>query len=199
MSSTSAPPRPDSHNRVLDIAWDMASAQGLDNLSLASVARQAGVSRQAIYLFFGSRAGLLLAMTRRKDETSGIFDRIREARTDPDPETAVRRTVAVWFDYLPDIHPVARALAGALDADAEQAWQTRMRSLRAIFLGLAKRLAEAGQLGRGWTAETAADMLYAQSHYFVWRLLVIDLGWTTRDAAGLQARTALQAIAQPHS
>jgi hypothetical protein len=90
----------------------LASERGVAGLTLAEVGRAAGVSRQAVYLNFDNRAGLLLAMARRADEASGFVARIAATRELPARERFVA-TLDAWLAHLPTILPVARALEAA--------------------------------------------------------------------------------------
>ena len=53
--------------RILAAAWEMVRAGRLSDLTMAAVARAAGVSRQTVYVGFGTRAGLLVQMVRERD------------------------------------------------------------------------------------------------------------------------------------
>lgn len=187
---------PDSHVNVLETAWRLIGERGAAGVTLSDIAKEAGVSRQAIYLFFGGRAGLLTAMTRHHDATSGIRERFAvSARQTPLPQ-ALTETIRTWFDYLPGISPVASALMAAAatdtDADARDAWTERMESIRGVLAVVAQRLSDAGMLDENWSVEDAADFIYAQAHYATWRHLVLERGWsaekaTERVASSLQA------------
>ena len=72
--------------------------------------------------------------------------------------------------------PVARALEAALITGDEggSAWRDRMGELRAIFVHALR-----GQdLAPGWTAETAADWVWARVQPSTYAHLVGERGWT---------------------
>ena len=177
--------RTDTRSRVLEAAWTLTVEHGVSNVTLAEIARKAGVSRQSVYLFFGSRAGLLTEMTRHKDRTSGISRKFVLALRDGSGAGALKRTIQIWFDYIPEIYPVARALSGAAVADdeAEAAWNDRMDLIHDLFLRIARRLEDEGALAAGWNAGQAADFIHAQAHFSTWHHLVKERGWTPEEAA----------------
>lgn len=185
-AAASAPAAPaDTRSRVLDVAWDMIAARGNAALSLVDVAREAGLSRQTLYLQFGSRAGLLLAMVEHMDQRSAAPAALAEARRSGDAKAAFEPYVRAWFDYLPRVFPVARALAAAAtagDVEARDAFDSRMAMLRAGFLQMTRALHEAGALRRGWTPAAAADWLFAMTHVDTWQHLVVEARWKPRDA-----------------
>ncbi|MEZ5813076.1 MAG: helix-turn-helix domain-containing protein [Rhizobiaceae bacterium] len=200
MSSRKIPaPIPDSHRRALDVAWRLIAERGLENVTLAEIAREAGLSRQALYLFFGGRGGLLKAMTQHKDVASGIRQRFIEASRSSPVDQAIGRTVAVWFDYLPEIEPVAFGLQAESSTDEESrlAWSDRMKAFRDLFVYLARRLTKEDRLCNGWSEEEAADFMYALAGLSTWRSLVVDRGWAADRAATKVAEAILSVLVKP--
>jgi AcrR family transcriptional regulator len=63
--------------RILDAALTVMSRYGLARLALEDVAREAGVSRQTVYRYVGSRDGLIAATIVREEQA--FFGRMREA------------------------------------------------------------------------------------------------------------------------
>jgi len=63
---------------ILDAAWELIVESGKLDVVQAEIAAKAGVSRQTIYLAFGGRAGLLVAMLRNRDAHSGQVARLME-------------------------------------------------------------------------------------------------------------------------
>jgi AcrR family transcriptional regulator len=137
------------------------------------------VSRQSVYLHFGSRAGLLVAMTRHHDRISGFADQVARIGGSPDPADDLAQLIRAWCAYLPGILPVARALntASTEDQDASSAWQDRMRALRGEFERVLTPLAAAGRLAPGWNAADAAAWAWATVHPDQWHHLVTECGW----------------------
>lgn len=190
---------PESHLRVLDCAWELIARRGAANVTLAEIAKKAGVSRQAIYLFFGGRGRLLQAMTRRQDSTSGIRQRFSRAALDTPLPDALGTCIRTWFDYLPEISPVATALMGtaAVDKEAEDAWAERMASLRQVFAAVCRRLWAEGYLADGWTVEKATDFIYAQAHFSTWQHLVIERNWNQADATDVVVQAIERVLLAP--
>jgi AcrR family transcriptional regulator len=182
---TAARPPPDTRDRILQLAWDRVAALGDASLSLVDLAREAEVSRQTLYLLFGSRAGLLLAMVEHRDARSAIVPRLAQARQAMTLDDAFEPYVRAWFEYLPEVFPVARALAAAArlgDRDAQAAWDSRTKLLRGGFLQMTRRLHDAGALRPGWTAAAAADWLFGMTHVDAWQHLVVEANWKPKDA-----------------
>lgn len=175
----------ETRDRILQLAWDRIAAQGNVAISLVDLARAAGVSRQTLYLLFGSRAGLLLAMVEYRDARSAAVPRLGRARETMTARDAFEPYLRAWFEYLPQVFPVARALAAAThlgDSDAHVAWASRMKLLRGGFLQLTRALHDAGALRSGWTPATAADWMFSMTHVDTWQHLVVEAHWKPKDA-----------------
>lgn len=163
---------------------------------MAEIADAVGMTRQSIYVHFKTRGGLLAALVLRADEREDIHARFASALTTSDPAHRLAAFLAVWFDFVPKIHPVARQLiaARAQDADADHAWRGRMDELRNGFGGLARSLRRDGVLAAEWTAPKAADYLWANSSVQVWELFAIELGWGPERTARTLRRTLAEVV-----
>ena len=151
----------------------------LHELTMAAVAAAAGVSRQTVYVQFGTRSGLLVQMVRDRDETNPRLERLAAALATPDPVEALlalTRTLGAWWR---DIHPIAHALfASALTDDgARAAWDDRLAHLNEFAGSVVVRLEAAGRLAPGWDAARASEWLAAELNPLGWVLLVDGAGW----------------------
>ena len=167
---------------ILDAAWDLVAESGRLEAGQAEIAARAGVSRQTVYLAFGGRAGLLLAMLHNHDRRSPQVRRLNEvAQGNGDRPQDLFDFLGAWLDYLPDIFPVGILLDAASlhDAEAAGAWDDRMKT--ALLTGvrvITRRLEAAGWLAPGWSVDAAAELAWSLVHPTAWRLLVIQCGWS---------------------
>jgi AcrR family transcriptional regulator len=168
--------------RILEATRRLVSERGA-RISMADVAGDAGVSRQAVYLHFSSRAGLLVAVVQHMDEAAGIRQHCQQALNIDDPIEALRAFLTAWLRYAAKIQPMATALLAARrdDPDAAAAWSDRMSELRAGFLFATRRLADAGCLRPGIGVDAAADLAWAMTSVPVWDQLTGDGGWQPVD------------------
>lgn len=164
--------------RILEATWQLIVERGM-SVSINEIADAAAVTRQTVHFHFGSRASLLIAMAQHRDALDRIGDRFLEARSAPAAPTALEATVRTWFEYVPRILPVARALynAAANDEDAARAWWDRMDAARAMIRQVVQRLADSGDLDPSWTVAEATDIVWAITHPRVWDDLVEHHGW----------------------
>ena len=149
---------------------------------MAYVARAAGVSRQAVYLHFPSRASLFMAVVHRMDGEADIRARCARALDAADPIEAFRAFLITWLRFAATIQPVATMLLAARNVDPEAwaAWEDRMSELRSGYRFATRRLAGVGLLRPGLDARGAADLAWALTSVPVWEQLTLDRGWSAR-------------------
>jgi AcrR family transcriptional regulator len=185
----------DTRARILDTAWGLVRERGVDGVTLADIAAATGVSRQLLYVHFENRAGLLRAMARRHDVRSGFAGRAAEAASLP-PVAALERLLRLWFAYLPEILPVARALeAAAINGDeGGVAWHDRMGDLHQLFAAAVDRVHRDGRLAEGWTVPAAADWVWARAQPSTFQHLVGDRAWPADDYTDRALRSVLSEV-----
>jgi hypothetical protein len=115
----------------------------------------------------------------------------------PDPAEQLAGFVAVAVDVNRRVAPVHRVLLGAADTDPEPAallaelTEQRQRGQRMI----ARSLARAGALRQGVRERDAADVIHALLSPELYRLLVVDRGWSlARYQSWLEATLAEQIL-----
>jgi AcrR family transcriptional regulator len=177
-------PDPQTRERLLDAAWELVEGgDGAGTLALGDVARNAGVSRQALYLHFPNRATLLAEMARRFDRTSGFRQRLLATRRLP-ARQAFGTMLSEWFAYVPQILRTARALEAATvtGSDGAEAYHDRMSEWHAAIRQAVGRLADEGQLSPQWDVESAADWVWTHVHPSVYQHLVHERCWAADRA-----------------
>lgn len=173
---------PETRRRILEAAWELIEERGAE-VRVADVADRAEVSRQAVYLHFGDRTGLLVALMEHMDATIGVEDLLApvfEAATGVD---ALERLVAALAGAAPKIDAVALVLETGQHQDVAlaTAFRNRMARRRATHGMVVQRLADEGRLARGWTIETATDLSHAVTMPALWRELTHELDWTQQQ------------------
>ena len=188
----------DTRARILDTAWGLVRERGVGAVTVADIAAATGVSRQLLYVYFENRAGLLVAMARRHDVRSGFAGRAAEAGSLP-PVEALERLLRLWFGYLPEILPVARALeAAAINGDeGGVAWRDRMGDLRELFAAAVARVDGGGRLAEGWTVPAASAWVWARAQPSAFQHLVGDRAWPPGDYTERAVRSVLSEVVGP--
>ena len=187
--------RGDTRARILDTAWELVRERGVGAVTVADIAAATGVSRQLLYVHFENRAGVLVAMARRHDARSGFAGRAAEAGSLP-PVEALERLLRLWFAYLPEILPVARALeAAAINGDeGGVAWRDRMGDLRELFAAAVARVERAGRLADGWSVAAATDWVWARAQPATFQHLVGERAWPPDDYVDRAVHSVLSEV-----
>jgi AcrR family transcriptional regulator len=162
--------KPDTRNRILAAALACAADARAD-CTMGEVAAKAGLSRQAVYLHFPNRAGLLAALSERLAGTV-------PAPADAPSARGVLTFLLAWLaDDYPRTWPLVRRL-GENPGDA-----SRLIACRS----LAERFRAEGALSPHLSPAAAADLLFTLTSPAVWAELVPGRGW---DAARYRSHIA---------
>lgn len=161
------------------MAWQLLEERGSE-VSLAEIAESAGVSRQAVYLHFGDRSGLLVALVDHVDLALGSEKLRSHVFGAPTGVATLRRWVEAMSWYTGKIDLLSRVLEWSQYDDSALAagWRNRMGRRQRMLLEVAERIASEGHLADGWTAAEAADLVYAITMPGPWRELTREVGWS---------------------
>ncbi|MFC0681176.1 TetR/AcrR family transcriptional regulator [Lysobacter korlensis] len=180
MSTETHPPS--TRERILRAAWAAIESRGAET-RLSDIADEAGVSRQAVYLHFRDRPGLLLALVEFMDGELGVGAMAAHVFAAESGTEMLERAVALNATLSPSIDGVARVLEAAQSTDEAMAaaWRSRMDKRRAGHRAIVQRIADEGRLAPGWTAEEAADLVSVTLLPSAWRELTQHLGWSAEQ------------------
>lgn len=143
----------------------LVASDGFSGFTIEAVARQAGVARMTVYYQFGSKVGLLEALS---DDLAarGQMERLAGAFRQAEPLAALDAFIAAFahfWDADRDAMRRLRALA-ALDPDFEQVVRARDERRREGLHVLVRRLAEArGQPEAGGSEELVGELFMLTS------------------------------------
>lgn len=185
--------------RILDAAWQLLEAG--DTVRMSDIAKKAGISRQALYLHFPTRAELLIATTRHLDEAKDIDDRLAASRAAGSGRERLALFVEAWGSYIPEIHGVGRALIAMQDSDQEarNAWADRMQAVRQGCEAAVTMIEADGQLAPGVDRDTATDLVWTLLSVGNWEQLRLGCGWSQEAyIAEMKRLTELAVIAPGH-
>lgn len=110
--------RDDRRNHLLDTAWGLMAEAGAEALTLAEVARLAGVSKPIAYDHFGTRTGLLIALYDRyySDHISSVAIALQ---ADAEVSAAAETIASAYVRCVLETGTVAATLSGAMSGAAE--------------------------------------------------------------------------------
>jgi len=172
---------------VLEAARRAFVERGYVATTIDSIATAAGVSAETVYATFGTKRALLAALVdvsiAGDDAPIAVRDRdwVQQLRREPDRErrvSSLARNGRAILERRSAIDEVVREAAAAdpavasLHAAGKVDRLAGQRALLAIVAG------EDG-FRPGLDLDAAADVLFALGSPEVWRLLVVDRGWST--------------------
>ena len=195
---------PETRRRILDAAWALLEERGT-GIRIADVAAKAGVSRQGVYLHFGDRSNLFVALGDHIDVSFGRDDLRKHVFGAPTGVESLRRWVHTMSWYTAKIDSVSRIIELAAESDEalRAVWSDRMTGRRSHVQRIAERIAAEGQLADGWTVEAAADLVFVVTLPGPWRVLTSVLGWSeeqyAQEITGMFERSILarRVVAEP--
>lgn len=176
-------PTTETRTRILDATMRMLEKHGGRGVRMGDIAKETGISRQAVYLHFASRAELLVAATRYLDEKLDVDKRLAPSRAATSGVERLTLYIEAWGNYIPEIYGVGKALMIAQDTDeaAAIAWKDRMDAMRHGCKAAVDVLHADGKLAKEWTRPKATDALWTMLLVPNWENLTIECGWSTKE------------------
>ena len=170
-------------DRIINSALKLIEKDRKGPVSMVAIAREAGLSRQALYLTFADKADLYVALVRRVDEQRGAEAENDKIRLVQDGEGALAALIESQSRMLPSLQSIAHAMdvLRHQDPDADKAWKDRLAARMALCEGIADKLSAAGRLRDGISVRKAADLIWIVSSFRTWDDLVNDRGWSAEE------------------
>lgn len=198
MSSVEPAKTPETRTDILRAARSLLEEHGYHGVGMERIARSAGVTRQSVYLHFGSKGALLLSLVEWIDRAGPLPKLLRRVQEAPTALEALDRMMEAHARYDPQILKIAMVLASArlTDEAARSAWDDRMQQRHSGARFVVERLAGEGFLAEGITVADATDILWTLGSIQTCEQLVVTRGWSTKRYERHLKRTARAALTQ---
>ena len=172
----------DTRTRILQATWDLLEERRGQGVRMSDIARRAGISRQALYLHFPTRAELLIATTHYLDDVKGTEARLAPSRA---AETGIERLdafIEAWAAYMPEIYGLAKAFLAMRDTDeaAAAAWDQRMQDMRKGCEAAIAALKRDQMLSPAYAPKQATDILWTLLSIRNWEQWTLRCGWSQK-------------------
>jgi AcrR family transcriptional regulator len=166
--------------RILVATRKLMEVNRGNGVTMLDIAKAAGISRQALYLHFETRAELLIAATRHHDqvlESNKRYDSVVNAESGVDQLDLL---IEFWGNYVPDIYGLAKALMISKEVDeaAAAAWQDRMDNVMGLCKSAVERLKTEKMLSDDWSEKDASEFLWTLLSITNWERLTVKCGWS---------------------
>lgn len=182
----------ETRTRILNATWKLLEADQGNGVRMSDIAKQAGISRQAVYLHFPTRAELLIATTRYLDDIKGIDERLALSRETVNGVDRINAFIEGWGNYIPEIHGIAKALLAMKDTDqaADLAWTDRMQAVRHGCVAAINAANNDGTLAHDLPVKQATDILWTLLSVRNWEQLTRECGQSQAQYIDTIKRTA---------
>ena len=188
---------------VVAAARDLFLERGYGATTIEAISERADVPPATVYRLFSSKHGILKSMFDVSivgdDDDVPMADRpqVRSALDERDPTGQLSGFVAIAVQVNERVGPLYRILVSAAGTDPDAAaqleaiTQQRQQGQRSV----ARALSRAGALRPELRERDAADLIHAFLSPELYRLLVLDRGWTPeRYARWLEATLRAQLL-----
>jgi len=165
--------------KILEATWQLLETDLGAKTRMSDIAKTAGISRQALYLHYPTRAELLIATARYLDEIKDIDQRLLPSRNAPSGSERLDAFIDACGNYIPEVYGVCKAFISMKDTDeaAAAAWHDRMEAVRQGCEAAIKALKKGGMLKQGLSVKHATDLLWTLLSVRNWEQLTIECGW----------------------
>ena len=102
----------DTREKILKAAWRLLESEPAAMVRMSDIAKKTGISRQAVYLHFPTRADLLIATARYLDEVNQVDARLAASRAAERGIDRLNLFIEAWGNYIPHVHGVCKAFYG---------------------------------------------------------------------------------------
>jgi AcrR family transcriptional regulator len=175
--------------RILDAARERFLAAPYDEVTLAAVAADAGVSTQTVLNRFATKENLFLEFTAG---FAAEIDAVRATARRGDVRSAVR-VLLRQYELMGDLNVRVLVLEHRLPALAQVSRMGRERHRQWLEDTFAEQLPAEPR-----ARHTVVTALYAATDVYVWKLLRRDLGTSLAETTRVMERLVRGALAPPH-
>ena len=186
----------DTRTRILETTWALLEKQPGQSLSMGKIAKASGISRQALYLHFTSRAELLIATTRYVDEVKELNQRLAKIQQCSSGKEMLQVLIKEWGNYIPEVYGVSKALMMTKDTDeaAAEAWSEIMGCLYDVCVEIIQKLGKENKRCLDWDEKSASDFLWTLISIQSWEQLTLECKWDNDQYISHITQTVMASI-----
>jgi AcrR family transcriptional regulator len=168
--------------RILETTWKVLETR-IDKNRMSDIATAVGISRQALYLHYPTRAELLIATTKHIDKVKKVNQRLELSRAAGSGIERLHFFIKAWGGYIPEIHGISVALRNMRENDkaAAEAWDERMQAVRHGCQAAVRAIEKDGKLKSDLSEQVATDILWTLLTVENWEKLVLDCTWSQSE------------------
>lgn len=183
---------------ILDRARDLLASEGFDRMTIDSLAKASGVSTPTVYALFGSKKGILAAIldgARFGGDYEGLVHR---ALSEPDAIIRLGYAAAIARQIYDSERGMLDLLAGAgvVSSELSQLLREKETERYATQSRLIDLIHQSGKLSPRVSLEEAKDVFWTLTGRDLYRMLVIERGWSPARYEAWLGSALAQSIAK---
>ncbi|MDX3656629.1 helix-turn-helix domain containing protein [Streptomyces sp. ID05-26A] len=181
----------DTRRDILRAATDLFSANGYARVTVAEIAKLAGVAPQTVYSSAGSKSEILRAIVSEsiaRSDAASVTEAIRQTEGVAAALTLLAKGTRTGNESEQQVVEVLFAAIPAHE-DGAALWEHSTGSYRLALRDTAEHLRDKGLLKMD--VERATDVLWFCFGFGAWRTLVKECGWSWDDAEKWLAQQAI--------
>jgi AcrR family transcriptional regulator len=173
------PAAPETPDHIIAAALKLVAKRGLAALTMSEVAKQAGVTRQTVYFYFGSRTNLMSQMMRVRMRDHPLIQEMARIAEGPPTIATFEAYIAAGIRFAAALHPISVVEWAhvATDKAALKAMRALTDHSVARVAALLRGLQRQGLLQKGWAIEDAAEWVVLQLYPGNYLALGAVRGW----------------------
>lgn len=182
--------------RILDAAKELFASTGFEKITIAEIARKAEVSTPAVYAIFQSKRGILRALIDEALPTEQFQGLVSQSMQEKDPRKRFQLTAKIARQLYDAEKTQLNFLRGASIIDPEfkelemenerRRYDRQENSVTTMYKN--KVFAE------GLSLTKVRDIVWAFSGRDLYRMLVIERGWSSDEYEQWLAQLLIQAL-----
>jgi AcrR family transcriptional regulator len=183
--------------RILDTAKELFTARGVDKVTISEIASAAAVSAPTVYALFQSKTGILKAVVERSFFNPRYSEIAQQAEKARDPEEILRITASISRVILDTERNEIGLMRGVSVLSPElRSIEAELEAVRfTIQEERAKRLVKLVPAARRLGLGRVRDILWMYTGRDVYRMLVLERGWSSDEYENWLAETLIRTLA----
>jgi AcrR family transcriptional regulator len=170
-------------NRILEAAIELFLNEGFDRVTIGKLAQSAGVSMPTIYAIFKSKRGVLQALIDEALSPNQFEALVEDGNHEKSPQKRLGITAKMArqiYDAERELMDILRS-ASVLAPEFKELEQEREKRRHERQAESVKRMIKEKSLAKGLSLEKARDIFWALTGRDLYRMLVVERGWTSDE------------------
>lgn len=182
--------------RILDAAKELFTARGVEKATINDIASAAGVSAPTLYALFQSKTGILKAVVERSFFSAPYAEIAKQAEKAKDPREILRITASISRVILDTEREEIGLMRGVSALSPElKAIEAELETIRfTLQEARAKLLVKSVPTARHLGLARVRDILWMHTGRDVYRMLVLERGWSSDEYESWLAETLIKAL-----